>query len=98
MSHFGRPQGIEPAQSLVALVAGIDKRRDPVMGLVAGAKVSTKLDLLGIMTHKVDLLAIGGAMANTFLFAKGRPVGRSLCDPDLADVARFILSEAEEQG
>jgi len=83
---------------LEALGAALEKPRHPVMALIGGAKVSTKLDLLGNMTRKVDLLAIGGAMANTFLFAKGRPVGRSLCEPDLADVARFILGEAEEQG
>jgi phosphoglycerate kinase len=83
---------------LEALGAALDHPRHPVMALIGGAKVSTKLDLLGNMTHKVNLMAIGGAMANTFLFAKGRPVGRSLCEPDLGDVARFILSEAEEQG
>jgi len=83
---------------LEALGAALDHPRHPVMALIGGSKVSTKLDLLGNMTRKVDLMAIGGAMANTFLFAKGRPVGRSLCEPDLADVARFILSEAEEQG
>jgi phosphoglycerate kinase len=83
---------------LEALGAALEKPRHPVMGLIGGAKVSTKLDLLGNMTRKVDLLAIGGAMANTFLFAKGRPVGRSLCEPDLADVARFILAEAKERG
>src|SRR4029077_7912457 len=52
---------------LEALGAALEKPRHPVMGLIGGAKVSTKLDLLGNMTHKVDLLAIGGAMANTFL-------------------------------
>src|SRR5579864_3603678 len=83
---------------LEALGAALEKPRHPVMGIVGGAKVSTKLDLLGNLTRKVDLLAIGGAMANTFLFAKGRPVGRSLYEPDLADVARFILGEAEEHG
>jgi phosphoglycerate kinase len=83
---------------LEALGAALDHPRHPVMALIGGAKVSTKLDLLGNMTHKVDLMAIGGAMANTFLFAKGRPIGRSLCEPDLRDVARFILGEAEEQG
>jgi phosphoglycerate kinase len=68
------------------------------MALVGGAKVSTKLDLLFSVLRKVDCLAIGGAMANTFLYAKGRPVGRSLCEPDLADHARFILSSADEHG
>src|SRR5579863_146811 len=90
--------GLNMQAELEALGAAFDKPRHPVMGIIGGAKVSTKLDVLGNMTRKVDLLAIGGAMANTFLFAKGRPVGRSLCEPDLGDVARFILSEAEEQG
>ena len=54
--------------------------------------MSTKLDLLKFITAKVDRLAIGGAMANTFLFAQGRPVGRSLCEHDMADTAREILA------
>ncbi len=83
---------------LEALGAAFENPRHPVMALIGGAKVSTKLDLLGFIIRKVDLLAIGGAMANTFLFAKGRPVGRSLCEPDLADIARAILSDAEEAG
>ena len=70
----------------------------PVIALIGGAKVSTKLDLLKFMTGKVDHLAIGGAMANTFLFAQGRPVGRSLCERDMADTARAILAEAEQRG
>jgi phosphoglycerate kinase len=83
---------------LEALGAAFDNPRHPVMALIGGAKVSTKLDLLSFITRKVDLLAIGGAMANTFLFAKGRPVGRSLCEQDLAEHARAILSDAEEGG
>ncbi|MGC2413804.1 MAG: phosphoglycerate kinase [Stellaceae bacterium] len=83
---------------LEALGAAFEKPRHPVMAIVGGAKVSTKLELLSFITRKVDLLAIGGAMANTFLFAKGRPVGRSLCEADLADHARIILSNAEEDG
>ncbi len=83
---------------LEALGAAFENPRHPVMALIGGAKVSTKLDLLSFMTRKVDLMAIGGAMANTFLFAKGRPVGRSLCEADLADHARIILSNAEEDG
>jgi phosphoglycerate kinase len=72
--------------------------RRPGRALVGGAKVSTKLDLLKFITGKVDRLAIGGAMANTFLYAQGRPVGRSLCEQDLADTARAILVEANERG
>jgi phosphoglycerate kinase len=83
---------------LEALGAAFENPRHPVMALIGGAKVSTKLDLLSFIIRKVDLLAIGGAMANTFLFAKGRPVGRSLCEQDLADHARFILSCADEDG
>src|SRR6202035_2102312 len=63
-----------------------------------GAKVSTKLDLLNNLTGRVDRLAIGGAMANTFLFAQGQPVGRSLCERDLADTARAVLAEAKRLG
>jgi phosphoglycerate kinase len=83
---------------LEALGAAFENPRHPVMALIGGSKVSTKLDLLSFIIRKVDLLAIGGAMANTFLFAKGRPVGRSLCEQDLADHARIILSNAEEDG
>jgi 3-phosphoglycerate kinase len=57
----------------------------------AGAKVSTKLDLLNNLVGKVDHLVIGGAMANTFLHAQGYPVGHSLHEPDLAETARGIL-------
>jgi phosphoglycerate kinase len=83
---------------LEALGAALEHPQHPVIALVGGAKVSTKLDLLKFMTGKVDKLAIGGAMANTFLFAQGRPVGRSLCERDLADTARQILAEAKERG
>ena len=83
---------------LEALGAALDHPQRPVMALVGGAKVSTKLDLLKFMTSKVDKLAIGGAMANTFLFAQGQPVGRSLCERDLADTARAVLAEAKERG
>jgi phosphoglycerate kinase len=82
---------------LEALGAALEHPRRPVIALVGGAKVSTKIDLLKFMTGKVDRLAIGGAMANTFLFAQGKPVGRSLCERDLADTARAILAEAEKQ-
>ncbi len=83
---------------LEALGAALDHPQRPVMALVGGAKVSTKLDLLKFMTGKVDKLAIGGAMANTFLFAQGQPVGRSLCEQGLADAARAVLAEAKERG
>jgi phosphoglycerate kinase len=83
---------------LEALGAALEHPERPVMALVGGAKVSTKLDLLKFLTAKVDRLAIGGAMANTFLFAQGKPVGRSLCEQELADTARAILGEAKKRG
>jgi phosphoglycerate kinase len=67
------------------------------MALVGGAKVSTKLDLLRFVIGKVDLLAIGGAMANTLLFAEGKEVGRSLTERDMADNARQLLALAHER-
>ena len=63
----------------------------PVAAIVGGAKVSGKLELLGNLVKKVDMLIIGGGMANTFLFAQGKAVGKSLCEKDLADTARSIL-------
>ena len=83
---------------LEALGAALDKPKRPLMALVGGAKVSTKLDLLKFITGKVEKLAIGGAMANTFLFAQGKPIGRSLCEQEMADTARAILAEAEKRG
>jgi phosphoglycerate kinase len=70
----------------------------PVMGIVGGAKVSTKLDLLNNLVGKLQHLAIGGGMANTFRFAQGYDVGASLCEKDMADTAREILKKAADQG
>jgi phosphoglycerate kinase len=67
----------------------------PVAAVVGGAKISTKLDLLGNLVAKVDSLIIGGAMANTFLAALGKPVGKSLCEHDLAATARDIMDKAK---
>ncbi len=82
---------------LSALTAALETPVRPVMALVGGAKVSTKLDLLRFIMSKVDLMAIGGAMANTLLFAEGTEVGRSLCERDMADDARRLLSLARER-
>ncbi|MGE0045800.1 MAG: phosphoglycerate kinase [Hyphomonadaceae bacterium] len=70
----------------------------PVMAIVGGAKVSTKIDLLENLVTKVDKLVIGGAMANTFLCAKGLEVGKSLCERDLTETANRILAAAEKAG
>ena len=81
---------------LKALDAALGNPQKPVVAIVGGAKVSTKLDLLGNLVKKVDALVIGGAMANTFLFAQGHDVGKSLVEKDLAGTARSILAEAEK--
>jgi phosphoglycerate kinase len=83
---------------LEALGAALEHPEHPVMALIGGSKVSTKLDLLKFIIGKVDRLAIGGAMANTFLFAQGRPVGRSLCEKEMANTARDILAAAGKRG
>ncbi len=82
---------------LTALGRALDAPERPVMAFVGGAKVSTKLDLLGNLIPKVEALVIGGGMANTFLAAQGKPVGKSLCEHDLGDVARTLLAAAEDQ-
>ena len=83
---------------LEALQSALGAPERPVVALVGGAKVSTKLDLLGNLVAKVDHLVIGGGMANTFLAAKGINVGNSLCEHDLADTAREILAKASAAG
>jgi phosphoglycerate kinase len=67
----------------------------PLAAIVGGAKISTKLELLGNLMRRVDHLFVGGGMANTFLAAGGKPVGKSLCEAALADVARKIMADAQ---
>jgi phosphoglycerate kinase len=81
-----------------ALSAALDNPEHPVAALVGGAKISTKLDVLGNLVEKVDQIIIGGAMANTFLAAKGVDVGKSLCEHEMLDNARAILAKAETAG
>jgi phosphoglycerate kinase len=83
---------------LTALEAALGKPQRPVAAIVAGSKVSTKLDLLTNLVGKVDILLIGGAMANTFLAAQGADVGNSLQEPDLHETALKILAEAKAKG
>jgi len=83
---------------LEALSKALEKPERPVVAVVGGAKVSTKLDLLGNLSKKVDILVIGGGMANTFLAAEGKAVGKSLCEHDLLDTARAIVAEAAKNG
>jgi phosphoglycerate kinase len=90
-AHAGRAMQVE----LEALTIALGNPERPVAAIVGGAKVSTKLELLGNLIKKVDVLIIGGGMANTFLFAEGKAIGKSLCEKDMADTARKILAEAK---
>ncbi len=81
-----------------ALTKALEAPKRPVLAVVGGSKVSSKLELLGNLVKKVDILVIGGGMANTFLAALGKKVGKSLCEHDLADTARDILKKAEAAG
>ena len=83
---------------LEALEKGLGNPERPVMAVVGGAKVSTKLDLLSNLVERVDILVVGGGMANTFLHAMELGVGRSLCEKDMADTARSILNKAGDVG
>ncbi len=83
---------------LEALGKALQHPEKPVAAVVGGAKVSTKLDLLGNLVAKVDYLIIGGGMANTFLFAEGVAVGKSLCEKEMADTARAIVAKAKAAG
>lgn len=80
---------------LEALENALSKPEHPVVAVVGGAKVSTKLDLLGNLIPKVDQIIIGGGMANTFLAAQGHDVGKSLCEHDLTDTALDIIGKAK---
>ena len=80
---------------LEALEKALESPQRPLAAIVGGAKVSTKLELLGNLLDKVNALIIGGGMANTFLAATGRPIGKSLAERDLAPTARDILTKAE---
>jgi phosphoglycerate kinase len=90
--------GREMQGELEALGAALENPKKPVAALVGGAKISGKLEVLNHLIERVDMLIIGGAMANTFLFAEGLEVGKSLYERDLADTARAILAKAEAKG
>jgi len=85
-------------RELDALEAALGSPKRPVLGIVGGSKVSSKLDLLHNLILKLDQLAIGGGMANTFLAAQGWDVAASYCEHDLADTARGIMAFAEQRG
>ena len=90
--------GMSMQAELKALDAALGHPTRPVMAIVGGAKVSSKIELLKNLVLKVDALAIGGGMANTFLAARGHSVGKSLCEHDLKDLAREIEHKARSSG
>ncbi|MGE3477164.1 MAG: phosphoglycerate kinase [Rhodospirillaceae bacterium] len=90
--------GRQMQAELEALASALDNPKKPVMAIVGGSKISTKLDVLNNLVERVDLLVIGGGMANTFLNAQGVDVGKSLCERDLAGTARGILEKAKKAG
>ncbi len=90
--------GRQMQAELEALTAALEHPKTPVMAIVGGSKISTKLDVLNNLVRKVQFLVIGGGMANTFLNAQGIDVGKSLCERDLADTAREILATAQVSG
>ncbi len=86
------------AAELDALAAALEKPRRPLVAIVAGSKVSTKLTILKSLAEKVDQLIVGGGIANTFMAAKGLPIGKSLAEMDLLDEARAIMQMMEARG
>ncbi|MBB3611186.1 phosphoglycerate kinase [Rhizobium sp. BK602] len=96
--HLPAYAGRTMQAELEALEKGLGNPVRPVVAIVGGAKVSTKIDLLQNLVKKVDALVIGGGMANTFLAARGTNVGKSLCEHDLAETAKQIMIEAAAAG
>jgi phosphoglycerate kinase len=93
--HLPAAAGRAMEAELKALEQALEKPARPLLAIVGGAKISTKLELLANLIANVDMLVIGGGMANTFLAAGGTEVGKSLCERDLLDTARNIMREAQ---
>jgi phosphoglycerate kinase len=85
-------------EELSALDKALGNPQKPVAALVGGSKISTKLDLLNNLVAKVDILVLGGGMANTFMAAKGMAIGKSLYEADMLDTAKTIMTKAEQSG
>jgi phosphoglycerate kinase len=83
---------------LDALAKALEQPKRPLLAIVAGSKVSTKLELLSSLVQKVDQLIVGGGIANTFIAAMGHDVGKSLVEADLIDTARKIMADAKARG
>jgi phosphoglycerate kinase len=98
VSNLPAYPGRAMAAELLALAKAFEHPEHPVAAIVGGAKISTKLELLGHLLVKVETLIIGGGMANTFLAAQGKAIGKSLCENDLVPAARDILAKAKSLG
>jgi phosphoglycerate kinase len=83
---------------LVALDAALHAPKRPLAAIVAGSKVSTKLTVLEALLEKVDMLIVGGGIANTFLLAQGKRIGKSLAEPDMVDIAKRLLDRSAQKG
>ncbi len=86
------------SSELDALGAALEHPTRPLVAVVGGSKVSTKLTVLESLLNRVDQLIVGGGIANTFILAAGHSVGKSLCEPDLLDTARALIKRAEQEG
>ncbi len=83
---------------LIALDSALHAPKRPLVAIVAGSKVSTKLTVLESLLEKVDMLIVGGGIANTFLLAQGKPIGKSLAEPDMVDIAQRLLARSAAKG
>ena len=95
--HMPSAAGLSMAKELEALDSALDNPKKPVVAITGGSKISTKLSVLYNLVEKVDYLILGGAMANTFIYAQGGDVGASMCESDMKDEALKILKHAEEK-
>lgn len=96
--HLPCAAGLLMMEELNALTQALGAPKSPVLAVTGGSKISTKLGVLKNLTEKVDFLVLGGGMANTFLYAQGVSMGRSLCEKDMADTARDIMYTAARVG
>ena len=96
--HLPSAAGRQMQEEMEALMKALEKPERPLAAIVGGAKISTKLALLRNLSAKVDLLILGGGMANTFLAAKGFAIGKSLSEPDMYEIAREIMAKADAKG
>ena len=90
--------GLSMMAEIAALGRALENPERPVMAIVGGAKVSTKIEVLTHLVTRMDVLVVGGGMANTFLLAQGMKVGASLCEPDFVPTAKDIMARAARSG